>query len=96
MRIELDVDLGRRSEPPPAHDDATRAEQRHLARQGRHLRRIALAQHIDHLVDSGVVASYAEIARMCQVSRAAVSKVVGALGQQLPTADNHPSTRPTA
>ena len=83
MRIELDVDLGRRSEPPPAHDDATRAEHRHLARQGRHLRRIALAQHIDHLVQSGQVESYAEIARMCGVSRAAVSKVVDVLDRPL-------------
>ena len=61
MRIELDVDLGRSSEPAPAPDDAERAEQRRLARENRHLRRIAMAQHIDHLVQTGQVESYAEI-----------------------------------
>ena len=61
MRIELDVDLSRRVEPPLASDDATRAEQLRLTRENRHLRRIALAQHIDHLVQSGQVESYAEV-----------------------------------
>ena len=96
MRIELDVDLNRCRDPAPATDKAAGAEQRRSAREDRRLRRIALAQHIDHLVQTGQVESHADIARMCGVSRAAVTKVVDARKQHLPIADNHPSIRPTA
>ena len=88
MRIELDVDLSRRSKRVLATSKAERADQRRHARESRHLRRIALAQHIDHLVDSGQVDSYAEVARMCGVSRAAVSRVVTA--KRPPDNRSHP------
>ena len=88
MRIELDVDLSQRAEPPLASDDATRAGQRRSAREERRLRRIALAQHIDRLVQTGQVESYAEVARVCGVSRAAVSKVVDPQNQLLLDSDH--------
>ena len=81
MRIELDIDLkaerrARRDEPSPEPSPPNP-----VARTARLLRRIALAQHIDHLVQTGQVASYAEIARMCGVSRAAVSRVATFLSE---------------
>jgi hypothetical protein len=50
------------------------------AGQVRKARNLALAYYIDSLVRSGEVADLAAVARMCGVSRARVSKVVGLLG----------------
>ena len=77
MRIELDADFRaptrrtRRKKPV-----AKGAKPGRISRHERTLRRIALAQHIEHLVSTGQVESYAEIALMCGVSRARVSQVV--------------------
>jgi hypothetical protein len=68
LRIELDAPLGHRKPPerplgPPS-------------RQDRQLRNLALALHLQHLLDTGQVRNQAEIARLCGISRARVSQLM--------------------
>jgi len=74
LRVELEVDLRRRDRPPQPRDGSDKVEKLRLDREERRLRQLALAQHIDHLVVSGQVDSLAEIAKLCGVSRARVSR----------------------
>jgi hypothetical protein len=49
------------------------------ARIPRIARLMALARHVDELVRSGTVASYASVARLGRVSRARLSQIIGLL-----------------
>ncbi len=81
LRVEFKMAASnRRPVPKPEPDPATRTERRRLDRAARRARNLALAHYIDALVCSGEVADLAAVARMCGVSRARVSKVVGLLG----------------
>lgn len=71
---------GRRPAPKPKADPATRTERRRVDRAARKVRNLALVYYIDGLVRSREVADLAAVARMCGVSQARVSKVVGLLG----------------
>ena len=79
MRVKIEVDLRGRVRRLQSSDKANRATVRRMDREERRLRQIALAQHIDHLIVTGQVGSLAEIARMCGVSRARVSRLIGLL-----------------
>lgn len=77
MRIEIETDL--RGPIRRAHrqkPSATGTESPRISRRERALRRIALGMHIEELVQSGQVESYAEVAKLCLVSRARVSQIV--------------------
>ena len=79
LRVEFKVQLaGRRPAPKPA--PGAKAERQRQDRAARRARNLALAYWIDELVRSGKVADLAAVARMCRVSRARVSNVVGMLG----------------
>ena len=81
LRVEFKMAVaGRRPMPKPEADPATRTAQQRQDRASRKARNLALAHYIDGLVRSGEVADLAAVARMCGVSRARVSKVVGLLG----------------
>ena len=81
LRVEFKMTVaGRRPVAKPKPDPATRTERRRVDRAARKARNLALAHYIDGLVRSGEVADLAAVARMCSVSRARVSKVVGLLG----------------
>ncbi|MDO8943231.1 MAG: hypothetical protein Q7U75_08590 [Desulfobacterales bacterium] len=81
LRVEFKMAVaGRRPAPKPEANPATRTERRRLDRAARKARNLALAHYIDGLVRSGEVADLAAVARMCGVSRARVSNVVGLLG----------------
>lgn len=81
LRVEFKMSIaGRRPAPKPKADPATRTERRRVDRAARKARNLALAHYIDGLVRSGEVADLAAVARMCGVSRARVSKIVGLLG----------------
>jgi len=81
LRVEFKMAASnRRSVPKPEANPATRTERRRVDRAARKARNLALAHYIDALVRSGEVADLAAVARMCGVSRARVSKVVGLLG----------------
>lgn len=78
LRVEFRVNLGgRRPAPKPAH--GAKAERHRQDRAARRARNLALAYWIDGLVRSGEVQDLASVARMCGVSRARVSKVIGLL-----------------
>lgn len=79
MEFKMAV-AGRLPVPKPKADPTTRTERRRQDRAARRARNLALAHYIDGLVCSGKVADMAAVARMCGVSRARVSKVVGLLG----------------
>ena len=82
MRIEMTVDLVPKARRRQARK---RKAQKHLIprTRDRQLRWLALALHIEALVMSGQVKSYAEIARMCGVSRARVSIVLRQLWDEM-------------
>jgi hypothetical protein len=83
LRVEFKMAIAdRRPMPKPKPDPATRTERRHQDRAARRARNLALAHYLDGLVRSGEVADLAAVARMCGVSRARVSKVVGLLGTE--------------
>jgi len=71
---------GRRTEPKPRPEPGVKAERVRVDRAGRRARNLALAYWIDHLIRSGEVKDLATVARMCGVSRARVSAIVGLLG----------------
>lgn len=81
LRVEFKmVVAGRRPVPKPKTDPVATAERRRQNRAARKARNLALAYWIDGLVRSGEVADLAVVARMCGVSRARISKVIGLLG----------------
>ena len=65
--------------PAPKPPPGARAERQRQERAARKARNLALAHYIDSLVRSGEVRDLAAVARMCGVSRARVSRVVGLL-----------------
>ena len=79
MRVEIAVELGQTRREPKAEKHKSHAPQIPRVRD-RQLRWLALALHIEDLVQNGKVANLAAVARMCGVSRARVSMVVGMLG----------------
>ena len=78
FRVEFRVDLGKRP-PAPKPEPGAKAERQRRDRAARRARNLALAYWIDGLIRSGKVADLATVARMCGVSRARVSFVVGLL-----------------
>ena len=81
LRVEFRMAASnRRPVPKPMPTPEAKAERRRLDWAARKARNLALAYYIDGLVRSGEVADLAAVARMCGVSRARVSKVVGLLG----------------
>ncbi len=84
LRVEFKVAVGKRRVKP---DPPDRAELQRQDRAARRARNLALAYWIDGLVRSGEVADLAALARMCGVSRARVSVVVGMLGMAI--SDQH-------
>jgi len=77
LRVEFKVAVGKRKAKTTPPDKAELQRQDRAARKARNL---ALAYWVDGLVRSGEAEDLASIARMCRVSRARVSKVVGMLG----------------
>jgi hypothetical protein len=81
LRVEFKVAFsGRRPEPKPKPEPGVKAEGLRVDRAARRARNLALAYWIDGLVRSGEVADLAGVARMCCVSRARVSKLLGLPG----------------
>ena len=80
LTVEFRLAIARRPEPKPVPEPGVKAERQRMDRAGRRARQLALALYIDSLIRSGEVADLAAVARMCGVSRARVSKVVGLLG----------------
>jgi len=80
LRVEFKVAVRKPRAKPKPPDRAERQRQDRAARKARNL---ALAYWIDGLVRSGEVDDLASVARMCGVSRARVSVVVGMLGMKV-------------
>ena len=74
MRVEMKVDLAARNRSTQPKADAP--VRRRPKAEGR-LRWLALALHIEELIQSSQASSLAEVARICGVSRARVSQVFG-------------------
>ena len=77
MKVEMTVDWNslpneERSDPKPYR----RYPKIPTSRADRRLYFIALARHIEDLVDSGKFESLAAVARACRVSRARVSQII--------------------
>lgn len=86
LRVEFKVAFsGRRAEPKPKPETGAKTERLRVDRAARRVRNLALAYWIDGLVRSGQVADLAAVARMCGVSRARASTVVGLVGMPLNT-----------
>lgn len=79
MEFKMAV-AGRRPVLKPKVDPVATAERRRQNRAARKARNLALAHYIDALVRSGEVADLADVARMCGVSRARVSKIMEVYG----------------
>jgi hypothetical protein len=79
LTVEFKLAISRRPEPKPVPEPGVKAERVRVDRAARRARNLALAHYIDHLIRSGEVADLAAVARMCGVSRARVSAVVGLL-----------------
>ena len=82
LRIEgtLPLRRHRRTSGPKGHDSGSPATQSlPLARIPRIARLMALARHIDELVRSGTVCSYAAAARLSHVSQARMSQIMNLL-----------------
>jgi hypothetical protein len=80
LTVEFKLALPRRPEPKPVPEPGVKAERLRVDRAERRARHLALAYWIDGLIRSGEVEDLAGVARMCGVSRARVSAVVGLLG----------------
>jgi hypothetical protein len=78
--VEFKLAIARRPGPKPKPEPGVKIERLRVDRAARRARNLALAYWIDGLVRSGQVADLAAVARMCGVSRARVSAVVGLLG----------------
>lgn len=72
-----------RKEPAPKPEPGARAEQWRQERAARRARQLALAYWIDSLIRSGEVKDLAAAARICGISRACVSKLIGLTGTSL-------------
>lgn len=88
LRVEFSVQLAGRRPAPKAAPGAKRERQR-VDRSARRARNLALARWIDGLIRRGEVADLAEVARMCGVSRARVSKIVDLLGRTTFEREDH-------
>lgn len=75
MRVEMAVNFGPRRHGPLAAEQKP-SERRIPRTRDRQLRWLALALHIEDLVQSGKVKSYSGIARMCGGSKARVSRIL--------------------
>lgn len=64
-----------RPTPPPTATPAPRAP-----RSDRLARQLALAHHLDRLIDQGVIKDYAEAAKLLGLSRARVTQIMDLLG----------------
>ena len=73
--MEVAVELGPKRRGPRGDKKPHNKQRRHT--RDRQLRWLALALHIEELVLSDQVKNYAEIGRMCGVSRARVSAAIG-------------------
>jgi hypothetical protein len=80
LRVEFKLAIARRPGPKPKPEPGVKIERLRVDRAARRARNLALAYWIDGLVRSGEVEDLAAVARMCGVSRARVSAVVGLLG----------------
>jgi len=80
LTVEFKLAIARRPEPKPVPEPGVKAERLRVDRAARRARQLALAYWIDELIRTGVVPDLAAVARMCGVSRARVSAVVGLLG----------------
>jgi len=80
LRVEFKLAIARRPAPKPVPEPGVKAERLRVDRAARRARNLALAYWIDGLVRSGEAEDLAAVARMCAVSRARVSAVVGLLG----------------
>jgi hypothetical protein len=80
LRVEFKLAIARRPAPKPRPEPGAKTERLRVDRAARRARNLALAHYIDHLIRSGEVADLAAVARVCGVSRARVSAVVGLLG----------------
>jgi hypothetical protein len=69
----------RRHAPMQAHDAKSRRDSTAPARVSRIARLMAIARHIEELVRSGSVESYAAAARLGRISRARMSQIIGLL-----------------
>ena len=72
-------------EPKP--EPGARAERQRVDRAARRARNLALAHWIDYLIRSGEVADLATMAKLCKVSRARMTNIVG-LVKAAPTEQN--------
>ena len=76
MRVELDVDLGSgRKAPSPTRQ--AKPEKRNQPSQSARL--IALARHLQHLLDTGQAKDLSHLASMTGVSRARISQIMDLL-----------------
>jgi hypothetical protein len=80
LTVEFKLAIARRPEPKPKPEPGVKAERLRVDRAARRARNLALAYWIDGLVRAEKVEDLANVARMCCVSRACVSKVVSMLG----------------
>jgi hypothetical protein len=80
LRVEFKLAIARRPEPKPVPEPGVKGERLRVDRAARRARNLALAHYIDHLIRTGAVPDLAAVARMCGVSRARVSAVMGLLG----------------
>jgi hypothetical protein len=80
LRVEFKLAIARRPAPKPVPKPGVKAERLRVDRAARRARNLALAHYIDSLIRSGEVEDLAAVARMCGVSRARVSKVIGTMG----------------
>lgn len=76
LKVEFRVEL-RNKRPSPKPAQGANAKRQQLDRAARRARNLALAYWIDGLIRTGQVADLAAVARMCGVSRAAVSQLLG-------------------
>ena len=70
-----------KNSPSPKPLPGEKAERLRQERAARRARNLALAYYIDELIRAGEVKDLAAVARMCGVSRARVSKVIGLIGK---------------
>jgi hypothetical protein len=99
LTVEFKLAISRRPEPKPVPEPGVKVERLRVDRAERRARNLALAYWIDWMVRSGQAADLAAVARMCGVSRARVSKIVGLRGlakpnQELLLRQGYSQTRP--
>jgi hypothetical protein len=80
LTVEFKLAIARRPQQKPVPEPGVKAERLRVDRAARRARNLALAYWIDGLIRSGEVASPAEVARRCGVSRARISAVLDMTG----------------